>query len=102
MLFIDIHVFQILADRHFKKIFYRETDSLSGEAGENLRKTEEDIFKSLVKEEVEKEMGSWTGSEHQNKNADMKVAIIVKNSFRNYENNRKPYEDSYFKFHAKK
>ena len=69
-----------------------------------MRKTEEELFKSLVKEEVEKEMGPWTGTEQQNKCADMKIAYIVKSLFRNYEKNRKSYEDSYFKFnvHAKK
>ena len=88
------------ADREFKKILYREIDTLTGEAGDAMRKTEEDLFRAFVRLEVEQEMGQWTGSGLQNKAADMKIAVIVKNSFRSYEKNKKSYENRYFKFNS--
>ena len=95
-----IYLMIFTADREFKKILYREIDTLTGEAGDAMRKTEEDLFKTFVRLEVEQEMGQWSGSGLQNKAADMKIAVIVKSTFRSYEKTRKPYENSYFKFHS--
>ena len=47
---------------------------------------------------MEAELGPWTGSAEQNRLADYKIAGSVKNSFKNYEKNKKEYEQSYFKF----
>lgn len=73
---------------------------MTGVAGNALRKTEEELFENFVKVEVEQEVGPWTGSKKQNKSADMKIAVIVKSSFRSYEKTRKSYEKGYFKFRS--
>jgi hypothetical protein len=73
-------------------------DSLAGNDGDRLREIEEMSFAQIFKDEVEAELGSWTGSDEQNCLADYKIAGSVKNSFRNYEKTKKGYEQSYFKF----
>lgn len=84
--------------RVFKRIFYRGVDTITGEQGEQLRKIEEDMFRDLVKHEVEAELGDWSGSKQQNQMADLKIAKNVKSSFCEYEKNRHSYDDNYFKF----
>ena len=55
-------------------------------------------FISLVKEEVENELGTWIGSDEQNRLADFKISTSFKIAFKNYERTKKTYEKSYFKF----
>ena len=85
-------------DQSWKRYFYRCVDSLAGNDGDHLREIEEMSFAQIFKYEVEAELGSWTGSDEQNRLADYKIAGSVKNSFRNYEKTKKGYEQSYFKF----
>lgn len=73
-------------------------DSLTDERGEKLRKLEENSFRNLVKAEVEQILGPWSGSQEQNKCADVKIAMSIRSSFKAYENNKKNFEKSYFKF----
>ena len=63
-----------------------------------MREIEEISFVNLAKEEVEKELGTWIGSDEQNRLADFKISASFKTAFKNYERNKKTYEKSYFKF----
>ena len=65
---------------------------------DRLRKIEEMIFFDLVKNEVEEELGGWSGSLEQNELADRRISDSVRKSLKNYENNRKHYEHSVFEF----
>ena len=89
-----------LEDSHWRKLFYRCVDSLVlGEEGEKLRKIEEEMFVTFIKQEVEEEIrGPWTGSKEQNRLADFKIALCVKSSFKVYEKTRQLFEKSYFNF----
>lgn len=69
-----------------------------GEDGDKLRAIEMDIFYDVVKQEVQQIHGSWKGSREENQMADMLIASLVKNSFKNYELNKKSYEPEYFRF----
>ena len=88
----------IVGDQSWKRYFYRCVDTLAGTDGDHLREIEEKSFAHIFKKEVEAELGPWTGSAEQNRLADYKIAGSVKNSFKNYEKNKKEYEQSYFKF----
>ena len=82
----------------WKKLFYRIVDSMDADQGQQLRNIEEGIFTN-VKEEVEKELGEWSGCKEQNCLADHKISAAVKSSFRNYEENAKSgNQKSFFKF----
>ena len=50
-----------------------------------------------VREEIEIDIGTWTGSQVQNRIADDRVAARIKQSFKTYEGGRK-YQGSFFKF----
>ena len=50
-----------------------------------------------VREEMEIDIGKWTGSQVQNRIADDRVAARIKQSFKTYEGGRK-YQGSFFKF----
>ena len=58
---------------------------------------EETTF-GVVKSEVEKEFGSWTGTLNENKKADILIVTALYNSLKSYEKTRKPYEESFFVF----
>ena len=73
-------------------------DTLASSDGERLRDIEEMSFINLVKEEVENELGTWIGSDEQNRLADFKISTSFKTAFKNYERTKKTYEKSYFKF----
>ena len=66
--------------------------------GDKLRSIEERIFVDVIKEKIVKESGAWKGSKRQNKDADKKVSVLVRNSLKAYEKNKKAYENSYFYF----
>ena len=85
-------------DQQWKKTFYRRVDSLADERGSKLRKIEENLFKEVVKFEVEEALGPWTGSAIQNRSADLKISTGIKSSFKSYEKNKQSFEESYFKF----
>ena len=68
----------------------------TGEEVDRIRKIEEELFFTFVKKEVETEQGTWVGSVKNNRVADMKVAAIVKTSFKNYEKIKKKFEPAYF------
>ena len=61
-----------------------------------LLKVESMIFNS-VKSQVEDETGKWEGSRKQNRLADKKVATMIYNSFKSYENGLRYYGE-FFKF----
>ena len=83
----------------WKKCFYRTVDSLQGDEGEELRRIEENMFYQIVKQEVEEENGgSWFGSAHQHRIADMKISGYFKSSFKVYEKNKDERETQYFVF----
>ena len=63
---------------------------------DRIRKIEQELFVTFVKKEVEAEQGTWVGSVKNNRLADMKVAAIVRTSFKNYERIKKECEPSYF------
>ena len=69
------------------------------EIKDNLLKIEMDIFLN-VREEILEEIGfkSWPGTSLENSTADYKIAMCLKNSFRNYESKKSKVEPSYFKF----
>ena len=66
--------------------------------GDRLRNIEEMMFTSIIKQEVEVELGEWIGSCEQNKSADLKIAVAVRASLKNYEKSKESYEESYFTF----
>ena len=62
---------------------------ISPEDLSRLRQIEMEIFKNVVKD-VEKESGfDWSGTLEENISADIKVATSLRNSFYNYEKDRK-------------
>ena len=63
-----------------------------------LRQIEMEIFKNVVKD-VEKENGVyWSGTLEENILADIKVASSMRNSFYNYEKDKKKNGPMYFVF----
>ena len=68
----------------------------TGEDVDRIRKIEEELFFTFVKKEVETEQGTWVGSVKNNRLADMKVAGIVKTSFKNSRTFKKECAPSYF------
>lgn len=90
-----IFITSILDDSSWKKVFYRGVDY---PGWDELRKIESNIFRSTVKPQVVAESGPWLGTMEQNNNADLKVSMIVKTSFKVYEKSRKEFEPAYFKF----
>ena len=60
-------------------------DSLTDDAGSELRRIEENLFIQMVKCEVEAALGPWIGSVEQKRSADMKISRSVKSSFHVYE-----------------
>ena len=77
-------------------MFYRTMDMGTGDDVEKIRKMEEELFLTFVKKEVEDEQGTWVGSVSNNRLADMKVAGIVKTSFKNSRTFKKECAPSYF------
>lgn len=65
---------------------------------DKLRKIESNLFMTTVKPQMVAEVGPWLGTKEQNHNADLKISMIVKSSFKVYERSRKDFEPSYFKF----
>ena len=63
---------------------------------DRIRKIEEELFVTFVKQEVEAEQGTWVGSVDNNRLADKRVAAIVKTSFKNYEKTKKKFEPDFF------
>ena len=66
--------------------------------GDQIRAIEERIFVDVIKEKMVKESGAWKGSIRQNKDADKKVSVLIRNSLKAYEKNKKAYEKSFFYF----
>ena len=95
---ILLTVLKYTGDQSWRRDFYRCVDSLATSDGDRLREVEERSFSNLVKEEVETELGVWSGLEEQNRLADFKIASSIKTAFKNYERNKKSYEKSFFKF----
>ena len=83
----------------FRKLFYRALDSLGDDSNcrQRMMTIEETTF-GVVKSEVEKEFGNWTGTLEENKKADILIVSALLNSFKSYEKTRKPYEESFFVF----
>ena len=83
----------------FRKLFYRALDSLADDSNcrQRMMTIEETTF-GVVKSEVEKEFGSWTGTLNENKKADILIVTALYNSLKSYEKTRKPYEESFFVF----
>ena len=88
-----------LGVKTFRKMFYRALDSLGDEVRclQRMLAIEEKTF-GVVKGDVEKEFGEWTGTLDQNKKADSLIASALYSSFKTYEKNKKSYEDSFFIF----
>ena len=82
----------------WKKIFYRLVDTLKDEDGDLVRGIEEDLFMRFVKGDVETESGPWLGSSDQNKLSNMKVASMIRNSFKYYESSRQSPQEKVFNF----
>ena len=82
----------------WKKIFYRLVDTLKDEDGDLVRGIEEDLFMRFVKGDVETESGPWIGSSDQNKLSNMKVATMIRNSFKYYESSRQSPQEKVFNF----
>ena len=71
---------------------------LDDEDANRLAGIEMEIFGNIVKD-VEKEMDQeWSGTKKENRIADEKVAMSIRNSFLNYERDRKANAPSFFKF----
>ena len=68
------------------------------EEGDRLRLLEERLFLDEVKADVEKKLGVWSGTKKENCLADLKVAVLVKNSLKSYEKTKKDFEESFFNF----
>ena len=67
------------------------------ESKEELRRIEMKTFKLAKKEFEEKQM--WQGTASDNKVLDKRVALMIKQSMKNYEKNKNvQFEDSFFKF----
>ena len=82
----------------WKKIFYRLVDTLEDEDGDLVRGIEEDLFLRFVKGDVENESGPWIGSSDQNKLSNMKVASMIRTSFKYYESVRQSPQEKVFNF----
>ena len=80
------------------KIYYRCVDGLNCSEGVKLRDIEFKLFLSFAKSEVERELGVWSGTVDQHKLADAKIALSVRNAFKNYEEDKNDYEKSFFDF----
>ena len=63
---------------------------------EKLKSIEWKTF-NLIKKDVIKD-GVWRGDREQNREADLRVAKLIRNSFYLYERTKKTYMPSYFKF----
>ena len=63
---------------------------------EKLKSIEWKTF-NLIKKDVIKD-GVWRGDREQNREADLRVAKLIRNSFYLYERTKKSYMPSYFKF----
>ena len=80
------------------RIFYRCVDGLDCSEGSRLREVEFKLFLSFAKSGVERELGIWSGSVDQHNLADAKIALSVRNAFKNYEDEKNDYEKSFFNF----
>lgn len=60
-----------------------------------------DIFANIVKEVEKATEKNWSGTVKENKMADTKVAMSIRNSFQNYERDRKDGDVSFFNFKRK-
>ena len=78
---------------------YRVIDGLGDDNKEDKDKLESIEMKTfnLIKKDVVKD-GVWTGDREQNRDADLRVAKLIRNSLYLYERTRKSYMPSYFKF----
>ena len=87
--------YTLLDEGDCKKVFYREVDTSNCT---KIKEIEEKVFLQVVKKEIIKECGAWTGSNSNNRMADRLIAKTVRNSFKNYESKKDLFEDSYFDF----
>ena len=82
-------------DRRWKKMWNRMIDTTNDQ---QMIDIENRVFENVI-ENIVKIKGEWEGSVDQNRYGDIKIATAIKASLKNYENSRKDYERSYFKFH---
>ena len=92
----------IPAPKKWPRVLYRIVDGVEADISledlNRLRQIEMEIFKNVVKD-VEKESGfDWSGTLEENISADVKVAKSLRNSFYNYEKDRKKNDPKYFVF----
>lgn len=80
-------------------MLFRLVDSIEDgdEIGEKLLEIEFTTF-LVVKKAIEKEFGTWTGSQENNKKADQMISRVIRRSLLQYEKKRKSYEKTYFLF----
>lgn len=71
---------------------------MDAEDANRLADIELGIFGNIVKEVEKQTKHEWSGSLKENKLADERVASCIRNSFANYEKDRKADSPSYFKF----
>ena len=72
-------------------------DAVGNQECAKVREIEEHLF-TKTKGDVINSTGPWIGSSEQNKMADIKIAGMVRNSFKSYERNRPLEEKKWFKF----
>lgn len=90
------------ANQKWRKAFYRILDGsesiLETEDANRLSRIEMEIFENIVTEVEKKTEMDWSGSRKENRLADEKVAMSIRNSLHNYERDRKADAPSFFKF----
>ena len=88
----------ISADKIWPRCFYRMVDGMEeSDSKEDLRRIEMKTFQ-LARKEFEKK-GVWNGTASDHKAVDKRIAMMIKQSMKNYEKNRNvQFEDSFFKF----
>ena len=88
------YLFKGVAD--FRRSFYRIIDGCElDENIEKMRTIEEKVYR-VVRNGKDFD-GNWDGSLESNKQADKKVALVIRNSFRIYEKKRQE-GSTFFKF----
>ena len=90
------------ANQKWRRVFYRILDGsesiLETEDADRLSRIEMEIFGNIVLEVEKKTEMGWSGSRKENRLADEKVAMSIRNSLHNYERDRKADAPSFFKF----
>ena len=71
---------------------------MTGSDRGRLQEIEMKLFVNSAKNDIVNKLGPWIGTRKQNKEADLKIAEIIRRAIKNYEEEKNEYERCYFKF----